>query len=75
VSRIKALCPPEKQAGGATPLRIIGMIESAEAMVKIREIAASGRGHLDALLVSTSQLDKTTLQAEIQIMYVVHFVC
>ena len=28
------------------------MIETAEAMLKIKEIAASGKGHLDALLVS-----------------------
>ncbi|RSH78814.1 uncharacterized protein EHS24_001729 [Apiotrichum porosum] len=50
VSRIDALCPPEKRRGGANPLRIIGMIESAEAMVKIERIAAAGKGHLDALL-------------------------
>lgn len=52
VSRIDALCPPEKRRGGANPIRIIGMIETAEAMMKIKEIAASGKGHLDALLVS-----------------------
>ncbi|KAI9638637.1 Pyruvate/Phosphoenolpyruvate kinase-like domain-containing protein [Dioszegia hungarica] len=50
VSRIKQLCPPEKQANGSNPLRIIGMIESAEAMVGIREIARAGEGHLNALL-------------------------
>lgn len=31
-------------------MRIIGMIESAQAMVRIHEIAAAGKGHLDALL-------------------------
>lgn len=52
VSRIRALAPPEKQRGGASPIRIIGMIESAIAMVRIEEIAQAGRGHLDSLLVS-----------------------
>ncbi|KAL1406134.1 hypothetical protein Q8F55_007817 [Vanrija albida] len=50
VSRIRALAPPDKQRGGARPLRIIGMIESAVAMVRIEEIAQAGRGHLDSLL-------------------------
>ena len=55
MSRIKTLCPPEKQANGANPIRIIGMIETAEAMMKIKEIAASGKGHLDALLVCLAE--------------------
>lgn len=50
VSRINELAPPEKRTGGASPVRIVGMIESAEAMVNIDAIAASGRGHLDSLL-------------------------
>ncbi|BEJ13998.1 hypothetical protein CspHIS471_0311720 [Cutaneotrichosporon sp. HIS471] len=50
VSRIQALCPPDKQAGRENAVRVIGMIESAEAMLRIHEIAAAARGHLDALL-------------------------
>ncbi|BEI83084.1 hypothetical protein CcaverHIS002_0309520 [Cutaneotrichosporon cavernicola] len=38
------------QAGRENAVRIIGMIESAEAMLRIHEIAAAARGHLDALL-------------------------
>jgi citrate lyase beta subunit len=52
VSTIDRLCPTAKRRGGSSPMRIIGMIESAEGMVRIGEIAASGKGHLDALLVS-----------------------
>ncbi|GFZ46480.1 hypothetical protein JCM24511_04727 [Saitozyma sp. JCM 24511] len=50
VSMIERLSPREKRRGGKSPIRIIGMIESAEAMVRIEEIAGSGRGCLDALL-------------------------
>lgn len=57
VSRINALCPREKQAGGKDAIRIIGMIESAQAMVRIKEIAASGRGHLDALLFAAEDCE------------------
>jgi citrate lyase subunit beta-like protein len=54
VSMIERLSPREKWRGGKSPIRIIGMIESAEAMVRIKEIAASGEGYLDALLVGRS---------------------
>lgn len=57
VSRIKALCPDDKQAGRENAIRIIGMIESAEAMVRIADIAASGRGHLDALLFAAEDCE------------------
>jgi citrate lyase subunit beta-like protein len=60
VSRIKALCPPDKQAGKENAVRIIGMIESAEAMVRINEIAAAGRGHLDALLFAAEDCELRT---------------
>ncbi|KAK4688761.1 citrate lyase subunit beta-like protein, partial [Tremellales sp. Uapishka_1] len=50
VSRINQLSPPEKRTGGSHPIRIIAMIESAIAMVGIKEIAQSGKGHLDGLL-------------------------
>lgn len=56
VSMIERLSPREKRRGGKSPIRIIGMIESAEAMVRIKEIAGSGRGYLDALLVGRSGL-------------------
>ena len=49
-SRIDELCPPEKRRGGNEPVRIIGMIESAEAMVKIHDIAKAADGYLDGLL-------------------------
>ena len=52
ISRIEKLCPRSKQKGGEEAIRIIGMIENARGMVGIEEIAQSGEGHLDALLVS-----------------------
>lgn len=55
VSQIDRLCPAEKRRGGAKSIRIIAMIESAEAMVKIERIAQSGKGHLDGLLVNCFQ--------------------
>jgi citrate lyase subunit beta-like protein len=57
VSRIEAICPPEKHARGASPLRIIGMIESAEAMMRIHDIAASGAGYLDGLLFAAEDCE------------------
>jgi citrate lyase subunit beta-like protein len=54
VSMIERLSPREKRRGGKSPIRIIGMIESAEAMVRIKEIAGSGEGYLDGLLVGRS---------------------
>ncbi|OCF44752.1 citrate lyase subunit beta-like protein [Kwoniella heveanensis CBS 569] len=50
ISRINALAPPHKRSNGSEPIKIIAMIESARAMVEIEGIAASGKGHLDALL-------------------------
>ncbi|WRT66818.1 uncharacterized protein IL334_003781 [Kwoniella shivajii] len=50
ISKINALAPSHKRTGGEKPLKIIAMIESARAMVAIESIAASGKGHLDALL-------------------------
>ena len=51
VSRIQRLCDPDKQRGERA-IRIIAMIESARALIRIKEIAQAGKGHLDALLVS-----------------------
>ncbi|WVO16616.1 hypothetical protein L204_104295 [Cryptococcus depauperatus] len=50
ISRINKLAPEFKRSGKPGAIRIIGMIETAKAMVDIKTIAASGRGHLDALL-------------------------
>ncbi|WVF72526.1 hypothetical protein IAT40_007343 [Kwoniella sp. CBS 6097] len=50
ISRINSLAPPHKRTNGSEPIKIIAMIESARAMVGIQSIAASGKGHLDALL-------------------------
>ncbi|OXC70511.1 hypothetical protein AYX13_00986 [Cryptococcus neoformans] len=50
ISRINALAPLHKRSGQPEAIKIIAMIESAEAMVAIEAIAASGKGHLDALL-------------------------
>lgn len=52
ISRINALAPPHKRSGQPEAIKIIAMIENAQAMVAIEAIAASGNGHLDALLVS-----------------------
>lgn len=50
ISRINALAPMHKQSGQPEAIKIIAMIENAQAMVAIEAIAASGKGHLDALL-------------------------
>lgn len=50
VAAINKYAAESKRSGGSDPLRLIGMIESAEAMVKLRDIASHGHGHLDALL-------------------------
>ncbi|WVQ98422.1 hypothetical protein IAU59_005545 [Kwoniella sp. CBS 9459] len=50
ISRINTLAPPHKRSDGPEPIKIIAMIESAKAMIGIEGIAASGKGHLDALL-------------------------
>ncbi|KAE8538982.1 hypothetical protein D1P53_005352 [Cryptococcus gattii VGV] len=50
ISRINALAPPHKRSGQPEAIKIIAMIENAQAMVAIEAIAASGNGHLDALL-------------------------
>ncbi|WVQ75943.1 hypothetical protein IAR50_005578 [Cryptococcus sp. DSM 104548] len=50
ISRINALSPPHKRSGQPDAIKIIAMIEDARAMVAIEAIAASGKGHLDALL-------------------------
>lgn len=52
ISRINALAPPHKRSGQPEAIKIIAMIENAQAMVAIEAIAASGNGHLDALMVS-----------------------
>lgn len=51
ISRINALATLHKRSGKPEAIKIIAMIENAEAMVAIEAIAASGKGHLDALLV------------------------
>ena len=61
MSRIDQLSPKEKRKGGNSPIRIIGMIESAEAMVKVHEIAKAGRGHLDGLLFAAEDCKSITL--------------
>ncbi|WVQ83310.1 hypothetical protein IAT38_005449 [Cryptococcus sp. DSM 104549] len=50
ISRINKLAPPPKRSGKEGAIKIIAMIENARAMVAIEAIAASGEGHLDALL-------------------------
>jgi citrate lyase subunit beta-like protein len=56
VLQINRLAAPEKRTGGSDPIRIIAMIESARAMVGIKEIAQSGQGHLDGLLVGSDEM-------------------
>ncbi|WWD15632.1 hypothetical protein CI109_100054 [Kwoniella shandongensis] len=50
ISRINKLAPYHKRSGQEGAIKIIAMIENARAMVGIESIAASGQGHLDALL-------------------------
>ncbi|KAM0745971.1 beta subunit of citrate lyase [Meredithblackwellia eburnea MCA 4105] len=38
------------------PIRIVSLIESSNAMMNLKEIAASGQGHLDALVVYCADL-------------------
>lgn len=54
VSRIKHLSPSHRQRGGAEGIKIIAMIENARGMINIEEIAKSGEGYLDGLLVCSS---------------------
>ncbi|KAK8870074.1 hypothetical protein IAR55_000644 [Kwoniella newhampshirensis] len=50
ISRINKLAPKHKRSGQEEAIKIIAMIENSRAMVSIESIAASGEGHLDALL-------------------------
>ena len=60
ISRINALAPMHKQSGQPEAIKIIAVIENAKAMVAIEAIAASGKGHLDALLVSFVSIFEST---------------
>ncbi|KAK4701765.1 citrate lyase subunit beta-like protein, partial [Phenoliferia sp. Uapishka_3] len=49
VSMIKKHAEPHRQKG-ADPMRIVALIENSTAMMNLKEIAQSGKGHLDALV-------------------------
>lgn len=51
VSMIQKHADPRRR-NGADPLRIVALIENSTAMMNLKEIAQSGKGHLDALVVS-----------------------
>nr|ODN93694.1 citrate lyase subunit beta-like protein [Cryptococcus depauperatus CBS 7855] len=69
ISRINKLAPEFKRSGKPGAIRIIGMIETAKAMVDIKTIAASGRGHLDALLANCADLGLTRTPTKDELLY------
>nr|XP_031858593.1 uncharacterized protein CI109_005973 [Kwoniella shandongensis]KAA5525665.1 hypothetical protein CI109_005973 [Kwoniella shandongensis] len=60
ISRINKLAPYHKRSGQEGAIKIIAMIENARAMVGIESIAASGQGHLDALLFAAEDCEFTS---------------
>jgi len=51
-SMIERYAEVDKRPGGKRGIKLIGMIENARGMMRIREIAESGKGCLDGLVVS-----------------------
>ncbi|ADV22144.1 citrate lyase subunit beta-like protein [Cryptococcus gattii E566] len=69
ISRINALAPPHKRSGQPEAIKIIAMIENAQAMVAIEAIAASGNGHLDALLSDCADVGLTRTLSRQELLY------